>query len=159
MITLIAATAQNGAIGRDGGIPWSAPEDLKFFQRETIGGAIIMGRNTWDSLPIRPLPKRLNIVVSSGPDAAEIVVPTVADAIVFAAKRGIARIYGVGGAGIYREMLPLAHRLLITKVDINVPDADTFFPPFDQSDWENAGEIALRSDAPTCLLQEYIRRS
>ena len=56
MLTLIVARARNGAIGRKGTIPWEAPEDLAFFQRETLGGAVIMGRATWDSLPKRPLP-------------------------------------------------------------------------------------------------------
>ena len=65
MISLVVARARNGAIGRENTIPWHAPEDLKFFQRETLGGVIIMGRNTWDSLPFKPLKNRVNLVVSS----------------------------------------------------------------------------------------------
>ncbi len=76
MITLIVARDRNGAIGKDNTIPWHAPEDLKAFQRETLGGAIIMGRNTWDSLPVKPLKNRLNIVVSSDPNCADLVVPS-----------------------------------------------------------------------------------
>ncbi|CAN0153304.1 unnamed protein product, partial [Chrysoparadoxa australica] len=64
MITLIAAHDRNRAIGKDGDIPWHLPEDLAMFKRETLGGALIMGRRTWESLPFKPLPKRLNIVVS-----------------------------------------------------------------------------------------------
>ncbi len=68
MLTLVVARARGGAIGRDNTIPWHAPEDLAAFQRETTGGAVIMGRRTWESLPFKPLKNRLNIVVTS--DAA-----------------------------------------------------------------------------------------
>ncbi|WP_146586157.1 dihydrofolate reductase [Puniceibacterium confluentis] len=158
MISLIVARARNGAIGRDGTIPWHVPEDLKFFQRETLGGALIMGRNTWESLPVKPLSKRLNIVVSSNPDASENVVPSVKAAVEMALERGYTRIYGIGGAGIYKEMLPLAHRLLITEVDLEVPDADTFFPNVDLTDWAAHIAIPLRSASPECQLREYLRR-
>lgn len=158
MITLIVARAKNGAIGRDGDIPWSIPEDLKAFQRETMGGALIMGRNTWDSLPIKPLPKRFNIVVSSNPEAAEVVVPTVAAAAKLASEQGYDRVYGIGGAGIYREMIPLADRLLISEVDLTVEDADTFFPSFELGDWRLVNERPLRQTEPLCDLREYLRR-
>lgn len=158
MISLVVARARNGAIGRDGDIPWHAPEDLKFFQRETVGGAIIMGRNTWDSLPVKPLPRRVNIVVSSRGVDADHVVPTVAAAVDLAHEMGHARIYGIGGAGIYREMIGMADRLLITEVALDVPDADTFFPSFDVSGWRLASEIPLRGEAPECVAREYLRR-
>lgn len=158
MISLIVARANNGAIGRDGTIPWHLPEDLKFFQRETLGGAIIMGRNTWDSLPFKPLSKRFNIVVSANPDVAEVVVSSVAQGIALALDQGYQRIYGIGGAGIYQEMLPLAQRLLISKVDIEIPDADTFFPDVDDAMWHEINTRLLASDGPTCRLHEYIKR-
>ncbi|MGJ8546975.1 MAG: dihydrofolate reductase [Sulfitobacter sp.] len=157
MITLVVARAKNGAIGRDGTIPWQVPEDLKAFQRETLGGALIMGRNTWDSLPVKPLSRRLNIVVSSREDAADIVVPSVAAGAALASAQGYDRIYGIGGAGIYQEMMPLAHRLLISEVDMDVPDADTFFPPFDAAEWQVISERVLRAEGPGCLVREYLR--
>ncbi len=157
MISLIVARARNGAIGRDGAIPWQIPEDLKFFQRETLGGVIIMGRNTWESLPVKPLPKRLNIVVSSNPDAADIVVPSVKAAVAHVLDLGYSRIYGIGGAQIYGEMLPLAHRLLISEVDIDVPDADTFFPEFDRDGWQEISRMPLSQGEPACVLHEFIR--
>lgn len=157
MITLIVARAKNGAIGRDGTIPWHLPEDLKSFQRETLGGAIIMGRKTWDSLPMKPLPKRLNIVVSSHPDAADLVAPSVAAAVEVALSQGYNRIYGIGGAGIYKEMLPLANRLLISEVDIDVPDADTFFPDVDLQTWQAINEQPLRLTEPKCFVREYLK--
>lgn len=99
MITLIVARDRNGAIGRDGDIPWDIRADMKSFQRETLGGAIIMGRKTWDSLPVRPLARRLNIVVSSQQVDAEHVATSVRDAVRIASDLGYNRIYGIGGAG------------------------------------------------------------
>lgn len=159
MISLVVARARNGAIGKDNDIPWHAPEDLKFFQRETLGGAIVMGRNTWDSLPFKPLKNRLNIVVSSNPEVAETVVSSVEDAIALAREAGYARIYGIGGAGIYRAMLPLADRLLITEVDLEIEKADAFFPDFDTNRWEIIGRQQLRSQDPACLMVEYLKRA
>ena len=158
MISLVVARARNGAIGKDNDIPWHAPEDLKAFQRETLGGAIIMGRNTWDSLPFKPLKNRLNIVVSSNLDAAEIVVPSIEDAIALARAEGYARIYGIGGAGIYRAMLPIADRLMITEVDLEIEAADAFFPEFDADQWDVLAQQELRSQDPACVMVEYLRR-
>ncbi|MGP9789292.1 dihydrofolate reductase [Roseinatronobacter sp. NSM] len=160
MISLIVARARNGAIGRGNTIPWDAPEDLKFFQRETLGGAVIMGRNTWDSLPKRPLPRRLNIVVTSRPSAGgdALFVP-LEQAVTTARQAGYFRIYAIGGAGIYRAFLPLADRLLITDVDIDVPDADTFFPPVARDDWTMTAELGLRMDAPACIVREFRRNA
>ncbi|WP_412555012.1 dihydrofolate reductase [Shimia sp. MIT1388] len=158
MISLVVGRARNGAIGRDGDIPWFLPEDLKTFQRETLGGAIIMGRATWVSLPKKPLPKRFNIVVSSQPDAADVVVPSVAEAVKLAYAEGYHRVYGIGGFGIYSEMLPLADRLLISEVDMDVPDADTFFPEVDLSQWRLASSRVLPGEGPKCEVCEYLRR-
>lgn len=158
MITLIVARDRNGAIGRDGTIPWDIPEDLKAFQRETLGGALIMGRNTWNSLPVKPLARRLNIVVSSRPDAADTVVGTVHEAIQLALEKGYHRIYGIGGAGIYRDMLPLANRLLITEVDLCVDGADTFFPEVDLEDWWFDDERPLNNTGPRCVVREFLPR-
>ncbi len=159
MITLVVGRAANGAIGRDGDIPWFIPEDLATFQRETLGGAIIMGRNTWDSLPKKPLPRRLNIVVSSQEDAAEVVVGSVEAAVTLARAEGYDRVYGIGGAGIYREMMQIADRMLITDVDAVIDDADTFFPEFDPEQWALAHERKLKGASPACMVREYMRKT
>ena len=158
MLSLVVARARNGAIGKDNQIPWHAPEDLAFFQRETTGGAIIMGRKTWESLPFKPLKNRLNCVVSSDHTLSEHVFATPMAALEFARAQGYARTYGIGGAGIYRALLPLADRLLITEVALNIPDADAFFPDFDPEDWQQRAAIPLRAQAPTCTATEYLRR-
>ena len=157
MLTLIVARARNGAIGKGGTIPWHAPEDLAFFQRETLGGALIMGRRTWESLPVKPLKGRLNCVVSSQPGLAEHVFATPEAACDFARESGYRRIYGIGGEAIYRQLLPRADRLLITEVDLTVADADAFFPDVDPAAWRSLPPAALRADPPRCTLHELLR--
>jgi dihydrofolate reductase len=158
MLSVIVACARNGAIGRDGTIPWHAPEDLRAFMRETLGGAVIMGRATWDSLPRKPLPQRLNIVVTSRPHppVEGVVFTTLGGAL--AEAQGHSRVYAIGGAGIYAAFLPQADRLLITDVALDVPDADTFFPPIEPSEWREIASYPLRSAEPTCVMREFLRK-
>jgi dihydrofolate reductase len=158
MLTLIAARARDGAIGRNGGIPWHAPEDLAFFGRETAGGALVMGRRTWESLPVRPLPRRPNLVVTSHDCGADHRFSTPDAAVAAAAGMGHARVYGIGGAGIYAALLPVADRLLLTEVDVAVPDADAFFPAFDPANWVCTLRRTLRAADPECILCEWLRR-
>ena len=158
MLSLIVARSREAAIGRGGDIPWHAPEDLAFFKRETLGGAVIMGRRTWESLPFKPLKNRDNIVVSATM-TEDFAVPTLEAALARAALLGHRRIYAIGGARIYAAALPLADRLLITEVDLSIPDADTFFPPFPTDDWVRTGSLMLREDGPRCRLDEYLRRN
>lgn len=158
MLSLIVARARNGAIGRGNAIPWHAPEDLAAFQRETLGGAIIMGRRTWESLPRRPLPRRLNIVVTSQPGVGDdtLFLP-LEQARAAAQARGYMRHYAIGGAGIYRAFLPVADRLLITGVALDIADADTFFPWVAADGWRENARHVLRKSAPACVLVEYLR--
>ena len=157
MLTLIVARARDNAIGKDNQIPWHIPQDLKMFQRETTGGALIMGRLTWDSLPVRPLKNRLNCVLSRQQDIAEHVFPDVASAIRFCEDQGQFRIYGIGGEAVFRDMLPIADRLLLTEVATEVPGAEAFFPPFDESDWQEISARPLESE-PEAVVRELIRR-
>lgn len=141
---IIWAEADGGAIGREGKMPWHLPEDLAHFQRTTEGSPVIMGRRTWESLPpaFRPLPKRTNIVVTRSRDfgaegatvvasldaamaEAERVVLTAADTE-HASRR---RIWVMGGGELYRQAMPLATELVVTRIELAVPDADTFAPP------------------------------
>ena len=158
MITLIVARDRNGAIGKDGDIPWRAPEDLKMFKRETEGGALIMGRKTWESLPVKPLPGRFNVVVSRNPNAAEHVYSNVTAAIAACHDAGHHRVYGIGGGSIYEEMLTLADRLLITEVDLEIEDADAFFPKIPAGEWVEARRVMIREAAPHCEFREMLRR-
>jgi dihydrofolate reductase len=158
MLSLIVARARNGAIGKDNQIPWHAPEDLAFFQRETTGGALVMGRLTWESLPVKPLKNRLNCVVSRDARLTEHVFDAPKAAVDFAYASGYRRVYGIGGAGVYQSLLPLADRLLITEVNLDIAAADAFFPEFDPRQWQLAGRHILRADGPVCVLHEWLRR-
>lgn len=158
MLTLIVARARNRAIGKDGTLPWHIPEDLKFFKRETLGGAIIMGRRTWESLPFRPLKDRLNLVVTSTLDLPGHAVPDLDTAIETARAAGYARIYGIGGERIFRELLPRADRLLITEVDMVVEAADAFFPEFDEGGWREATSLTLAASVSTRSVRELLKR-
>jgi dihydrofolate reductase len=155
MLTLIAARDRNGAIGKQGAIPWHVPEDLRFFQRETLGGALVMGRRTWESLPVKPLKNRLNILVSRDPRLAEHVVGSTEEGVALAHALGYLRVYGIGGAGVYAALLPLADRLLLTEVDLAVEDADTHFPDLGQK-WRRVRETVLRQEGPRCVAAEYL---
>jgi len=158
MLSLVVARARNGAIGKDGDIPWSLPEDMKFFQRETTGGAIIMGRRTWESLPFKPLKNRLNCVVSSSDLEGVHVARDPQSALSYCAAQGYRRVYGIGGEGIYRAMLPLADRLLVTDVEIDIDGADAFFPDFNPADWVELGSLCLSEEGPRAVAREWVRR-
>ncbi|MCS7100699.1 MAG: dihydrofolate reductase [Burkholderiaceae bacterium] len=147
-VTLIAAVARKGVIGRDGRIPWHVPGDLPRFKRITLGHPVIMGRRTWESLG-RPLAGRRNLVLSRTPGFAP------AGAEVFASLEAALaacaeapEVFVIGGTEVYRAALPAAQRLLLTEIDADV-DGDAFFPDFDRSAWrETAREThAAGADA------------
>lgn len=129
-ITLIVAAARNGVIGRDGTLPWHLPGDLKRFKDLTLGKPTLMGRRTWDSLPRRPLPGRPNLVVSrSAPsgerDGAQWFASLEA-ALAFA--RDADELCVIGGAEIFRESLPFADSIQLTRIERDV-EGDTVMPP------------------------------
>ena len=148
MISLIAAVAQNRALGKDGQLLWHLPEDMRYFRETTRGKPVIMGRKTWESLPdvFRPLPGRRNIVISRNP-AYDAPGATLAGSLEEAVRlaQDDAEVFVIGGAEIYRQALPLAQRLYLTEVARDF-DADAFFPEFSASDWT---EIS-RSTAKNC---------
>ena len=134
LITLIAALAKNRAIGFQNRLLFHIPEDLEHFKRSTLGHAVIMGRRTFESLPKRPLPNRRNIVLSRQLTLIEgcEVYHSLPEAL--RACENEQEVFVVGGDSVYREALPLAHRLLLTLVDQDADHADAFFPPYD--DWK-----------------------
>jgi len=133
-LSLIAAVARNGVIGRDGTLPWRIPGDLPRFKCITLGHPVIMGRRTWESLG-KALPGRRNIVISRTPglklQGAE-VYGSLADAL--ASCTDAKEVFVIGGSEAYREALPVAQRLLLTEIDADI-EGDAFFPPFDRSGW------------------------
>ncbi len=130
-VVLIAAVARNGAIGRDGGMPWHLSADLQRFKRTTLGAPVIMGRKTWDSIG-RPLPGRRSIVITR--DAQWQAQGAEKAGSLQAALRlaeGAETAFVIGGAQIYAQALPLADRLLLTEIDADF-EGDTFFPAWDR---------------------------
>ena len=126
--------ARNRVIGRDNQLPWRLPADLAYFKRVTMGHPIIMGRRTYESIG-RPLPGRLNIVVSRNPQFGApgcTVVPSLADA--WRAAGDAEEVCVIGGTSIFAEALPAADRIHLTEVDAEVP-GDTWFPEFDRGEW------------------------
>jgi len=137
LICLIVAMAQNGVIGRDNTLPWHLPQDLKRFKAITLGKPILMGRKTFESIG-KPLPGRTNLVLTRDRHwRAEgvVVAHSVEDAIERA--RGAAELMAIGGAEVYRLLMPVARRIYLTHVHADVP-GDTYFPDFDPTQWVDA---------------------
>jgi len=134
-LSLIAAIARNGAIGKAGGLLWHEPEDQRHFRRVTMGCPVIMGRKTWDSLPtrFRPLPGRRNVVITRNTawhaPGAE-VAPSLDAALALLAEAPKA--FVIGGAELYALALPRARELVLTEIDADL-EGDTFFPRWDRS--------------------------
>jgi len=133
-LTLVVAYSENRAIGRDNALPWRLPGDLAHFKRTTLGHPILMGRKTWESLG-RPLPGRLNVVISRDPayraEGAR-VTRSLDDAI--RACDGAAQAFVIGGAQIFEQALPRAQCIVATEIHAPV-EGDTFFPGLPDSRW------------------------
>jgi dihydrofolate reductase len=145
-LSLIAALGENRVIGIDNSMPWHLPGDFKYFKATTLGKPIIMGRKTWDSLG-RPLPGRLNIVVSRQAglqlDGAE-VYPSLESAVVraqeWANQQGVDEVMLIGGAQLYAQGMAQADRLYLTRVVLS-PEGDAWFPEFDLTQWKLVSNI------------------
>ena len=163
---IIVAIADNNAIGKDNALLWHISEDLKFFKRTTMCCPVIMGRKTFESIG-RPLPKRLNIVISRGFEAPEgvVVVSSLAEAYTVAQESlsadtaitsspasvipdqtGNPRCFVMGGGQIYAQAISDMDRLIVTHVHTVIEDADTFFPPIDPEAWKVADRSEMFHD-------------
>jgi dihydrofolate reductase len=139
--SLIVAMSENRVIGRDNGLPWHIPEDLRFFKTVTMGKPIIMGRKTFESIG-RPLPGRRNIVVSRDPGYSAKGVDvrrSLDDAIALAAgsarETGQDEIFVIGGGTIFEAALPIADRIYLTRIHARI-EGDVFFPEIDPLIWK-----------------------
>ena len=160
-LTLVAAVARGGVIGRGGAIPWRLAEDMARFRELTMGRPVVMGRRTWESLPepFRPLPGRRNVVVTGnlawraeGAERAE----SLEDALRLLDHAPEACV--VGGAELYAAALPLADELQLTEVDLDV-DGDAFFPDWDRSAFEEVSrEPHTAADGTRFAYVVYRRR-
>jgi dihydrofolate reductase len=139
-LVLVAAMGRHRELGANNQLLWHLPEDLAHFKRLTLGKPVLMGRKTWDSLParFRPLPGRRNLVLTSGeaPPGAE-VVRSLDEALGLCTD--VPELCVIGGAQVYAQALPRAHRLELTDVDAAYPQADCFFPAL-PAGWQPAAE-------------------
>jgi dihydrofolate reductase len=147
-IALVVARARNGVIGKAGAIPWRLSTDLKRFKALTMGKPVIMGRKTWDSLPFKPLPGRLNIVLTrdqSFEPKGAVACDSFAEALSMAREQaeedGAAEICVIGGGEIYALALPRAARIYLTEVALE-PEGDAVFPDPDPALWREVSREA-----------------
>lgn len=155
MIIGIVAIAENFAIGRGGTLPWHYPADLKFFKRTTVGNAVVMGAGTWRSIG-KPLPSRLNIVVSRS-------LTREAGAVVLAGREEVVAVanylrtdtFIIGGAKTYAGFADVIDKWIVTRVPLDVPDADTYMPPDFLDGFAAAGNEDLGDGL---IATEYLRQ-
>ena len=154
-LSIIAAVADNGAIGIHNRLPWHLPADLQHFKRLTLGKPIVMGRRTWESLP-GLLPGRTHVIVTRNPDyRAEggIVVHSLEQAIRDFADAD--ELMLVGGANLYAQALPLASRMYLTEVHAR-PEADAFFPPFERAGWREVERVEGTCDERNAVPHTFV---
>lgn len=145
MITIIAAVAENGALGKDNQLIWHLPADLKRFKKVTLGHHIIMGRKTFESLG-KPLPNRTTIIITRNKNYTQkncIIVNSLNDAI--EAAKEDPNPYILGGAEIYKQAMKIANKLDLTLVHHNF-EADAFFPEIDLNIWQETSREDFKSD-------------
>jgi dihydrofolate reductase len=136
-ISLIAAASDNDVIGKDNDLPWHLPDDFRHFKRTTRGHHVLMGRRTWESQHGKPLPHRVNIVVSSQPDyqaPGATLVRSLAEGYEIARAAGEDELFVIGGTRIYAEALEVADRIYLTRVHTQL-EGDAHFPPYDPAQW------------------------
>jgi dihydrofolate reductase len=140
-LAIVVARSANGVIGREGGLPWRLKSDMALFKSTTMGKPIVMGRKTWDSLPRKPLPGRMNLVLSrdgSFEPQGALVCDRFDEAVQIAREEaeddGATEVCVIGGEALFALALPKARRLYLTEVQAEV-EGDARFPAFDESQW------------------------
>lgn len=146
IVSLIVAMSENRVIGKDGGLPWRLPDDLKHFKQLTVDHTVVMGRKTFDEIK-RPLDNRRNVVISRKPDFQPhgvTVVPSLKEALALGATES--EVFVIGGGEIFSLALPRADRLYLTIVHAHI-EGDTYFPEFDKAAWVLEKEEHHAADA------------
>ena len=153
-MTIISALTRKGVIGKENAMPWHISEEARHFKRLTVGGTLIMGRKTFESLGARPLPKRHHIIVSrSMPETEGIDVCRTLEEALERADTYEGEIFCAGGAEIYRQCRPNPSRLYLSYIKQDFP-GDTYFPEFDLTDWR----VVKEEDHEAYVFTEYERK-
>ncbi len=154
MIAMIVAVDEKLGIGRNNELMWHLSEDLKRFKAITTGHTVVMGKNTWLSLPFKPLKNRQNVIISTSMDNADgaILVKSIEEAIEVCKDKTT---YIIGGYSIYKQMMPLADKLIVTHIYEEF-EADTFFPEINPQEWTIKEEGDLLTDKTNGLEYKYV---
>ena len=140
MISAIVAIDENWGIGFNGELLEKIPEDMKHFKELTTNSIVVMGRKTWDSLPKKPLPNRLNMIISRSPREVlgdlSIQIDLNEAKIRLAMANSNESWFVIGGGQIYKELLPLCDHVYVTKIFKSHNNVDTYFPALEQKEWE-----------------------
>ena len=137
LISFVVAATENNVIGKNNDLPWSLPDDMKFFVRTTRGHHILMGRKNLESFG-KLLPKRTNIIITTKKDyqfEGAVVKHSIEEGIQFAKDRGEKELMIIGGGEIYRQTLPITDRIYLTRIHTEL-EGDTFFPELDRNEWK-----------------------
>ena len=150
IVTLVAAASDNNVIGLQNKLVWNLPNDTRFFKNTTWGMPVVMGRKTFESLQNKPLNGRFNIVITHDPDSLQPkgMIKTAAnlqEALQIAATTDAKETFIVGGGQIYTASLPMADKIVLTRVHAQVA-GDAFFPSFSTDEWELLSDIACSAD-------------
>lgn len=133
-MNIIVAVAKNNAIGKNNNLLWHIKEDLVYFKKTTLGATVVMGRKTFESIG-KPLPGRRNVVVSKTMNEIEGIEIFRSIDQALGSCSSNEEVFILGGGEIYKQSISLVQRIFLTIVDVNIPDADTFFPELDMSQW------------------------
>ncbi len=150
-LTLVVAVARNNVIGRDGALPWRLKSDMARFKAATMGKPVLMGRKTWDSLHVKPLPGRQNLVLTRDLDfkppgawAYTKLDAFLAAGAAMAEASGAEEFCIIGGSMIYAETLPLADRIRLTEVALE-PEGDAVFPALNPMQWQETSREEVQA--------------
>ncbi|MFL6600632.1 MAG: dihydrofolate reductase [Steroidobacteraceae bacterium] len=156
LISLVVAMARNHVIGRDNGLPWRLPADLKHFKSVTWGKPILMGRKTFESIG-KPLPGRANLVLTRDrgwlAPAGVLVAHALDEALGYA--HHAPEVAGIGGAEVFRLLMPLATRIHLTRIDADIP-GDTVFPSIDPTQWEEVESRQFAADERNAFDMRFV---
>ncbi|MBQ2660135.1 dihydrofolate reductase [Candidatus Saccharibacteria bacterium] len=160
MISIIAAVGKNGELGKNGGLCFKIPGDMKFFKSQTFGHPVLMGLTTWHSLPGK-LEGREHFVLTFDPkEPLPDGVTAVTDLPKFLKKwqGNSTKLFVIGGGSVYKQCLPFADELILTEVEAEDKNADTFFPKFDQTSWKRTVISTQTSENPPYSFVRYERK-
>lgn len=162
-IAIIVAVAEKNVIGSNNTMPWHCPADLQYFKRTTMGAPVLMGRKTYQSLHVKPLPGRQNIVITRDESFSPVgcdVVHGVEAGLACASKQKPAKVFVIGGADIYRQVIELADELYVTQVEFEVA-GDRYFPEISTQQWRLESSTPYRADQKSpynLVFKKFVRQ-